>query len=152
VSGNLSGTKGGWLRATARISFAAGRQILFCEETDGGMGHAFHFLYTVDLLNPIRAWDSTVFVADSYDSLLNGGVQKQYVDRVVFDQAGAELTVRIFARHGGVKLRFEDQERLDQEGWPNPKVRAYRIDLRLEGERFKTVPETASSAKLFGIK
>lgn len=140
-------------RHCRRISLATGRQILFCEETDGGMGHVYHFLYTIDLLKPISARDSTVFIADSFDSELIGGVQEQYIDRVVFDQTSPEeLSVRIFARHGGFKLRSKDKDRLDRGWWPNPKVRAYRIDLRLEGDRLMVTPETASIAKPFGIK
>lgn len=36
-------------RHCRRVSLATGREILFCEETDGGMGHNVHGLYLVDL-------------------------------------------------------------------------------------------------------
>jgi hypothetical protein len=42
-------------RHCRRVPVPDGRQILFCDETDGGMGHALHFLYTVDFLKPVRA-------------------------------------------------------------------------------------------------
>ena len=35
-------------RHCRRVLLATARQILFCEETDGGMGHSFHGLYVVD--------------------------------------------------------------------------------------------------------
>jgi len=140
-------------RHCRHLPLSTGRQILFCEETDSGMGHGLHFLYSNDFLNARRAWDSAVFVADSYDSLLNGGVQKQNIDRVEFVQASPkETTVRIFARHGGVKLSPEDQDRLDREGWPTPQVRRYRVDLRLTGDHFIPTRETATAAKLFSIQ
>jgi len=132
---------------------ATQRQILFCEETDGGMGHSFHLLYTVDLLQPVRAWESTVLVADNYDSLLNGGVQVQSIDRVAFEEiSDGVIEVHVSVHHGGVRLRLEDQEKIERTGWPKPTVRAYRIDFKLEEERFKVTAETAATAKLFGLK
>ncbi|MBI4463309.1 MAG: hypothetical protein HY647_01270 [Acidobacteria bacterium] len=140
-------------RRCRRVSLATGRQILLCEETDGGNGHSFHFLYTVDLLKPTRAWESTVLVADNYDSMLNGGVQKQSIDRIVLQQTPAgETEVQVYAHHGGVKLGLEDREWLEREGWPSPGVREYRIDFRLVGDQFTVTPETAESGKLFGVK
>jgi len=39
-------------RHCRRVPLASGRQILFCEEPDGGMGHSIHGLYSVDFMNP----------------------------------------------------------------------------------------------------
>jgi hypothetical protein len=35
-----------------KVSLETGRQILFCEEPDGGMGHSLHGLYLVDFTKP----------------------------------------------------------------------------------------------------
>ncbi|MEO8125772.1 MAG: hypothetical protein ABJF23_26070 [Bryobacteraceae bacterium] len=140
-------------RHCRRISLATGRQILFCEETDGGMGHTYHLLYAVDFLHPVRTQESSIFVADSYHSVMNGGVQKQSIDRVEFvPRPTREMIAQVFARHGGVKLRVEDQPRVDRNGLPIPAVRGYRIDFQLTESGFQVTPGTASNARLFGIQ
>jgi hypothetical protein len=140
-------------RHCRRVSFATGRQILFCEETDGGMGHDFHGLYIVDFVRPEFAWDSVILMADSYRSFMLGGVQMQHIDRVSFDQtANGGLMVRVFAQSGRIKLHPDDQDRLDEESLPKPKISKYEIDFRLDGDRFKVTPETAAVGRLFGVK
>lgn len=135
-------------RHCRRVSLATERQILFCEETDGGMGHRIHGLYTVDFTNPTFAWDSVVLMADSYSEVMLGGVQRQSIERVVFeDAAGGEVLVRVYAVHGRIKLRPDyEGKRL-----PVPKVSSHEIDFRLVGKTFKATPETAAVAKLFGV-
>ncbi|MEX2260464.1 MAG: hypothetical protein WD696_00855 [Bryobacteraceae bacterium] len=135
-------------RHCRRVSLATGRQILFCEETDGGMGHSIHGLYIVDFKTPKFAWRSVVLMADSYSDPMLGGVQTQSIDRVSFDEMEqGGLLVRIYARHGRIKLRPDyEGERL-----PTPKVSTYEIDFRLEGETFKVTPQTAAAARLFGV-
>ncbi len=140
-------------RHCRRVSLATGRQILFCEETDGGDGHSIHGLYMVDFTKPEFAWHSVVLMADSYSSLMLGGVQKQFIDRVSFDEtANGGLTVRVSAQSGRIKLRPEDQDRFDEESMPKPKISKYEIDFRLEGDKFRVTPETAAVGRLFGVK
>ena len=82
-----------------------------------------------------------------------GGVQTQFIDRVSFEEPpGSGLLVRVYARHGRIKLRLEDQDRFDRESLPKPKVAKYEIDFRLDGDRFKVTPETAAAGRLFGVK
>jgi hypothetical protein len=138
------------VRHCRRVSVANGRQILFCEETDGGMGHSVHGLYTLDLTNPKFARRSVVLMADAYSSLMIGGVQAQFIDRVSFEEADAGRLVRVYVRHGHIKLRPDD-ERFGEGPLPKPKLSKYEIDFRLEGEDFKITPETASAGKLFGV-
>jgi len=135
-------------RHCRRVALSTGRQILFCEETDGGMGHSIHGLYVVDFLNPKFAWRSVVLQADSYSSPINGGVQMQYIDRVSFvDVRPGKVLVRIHARHGRVKVRSDyDAPRL-----PTPKVSRYEIDFRLDGEKFTVTTKDAPTARLFGV-
>jgi hypothetical protein len=102
------------------------------------MGHSIHGLYTVDLLNPKFVWHSTILVADSYQSILIGGVQEQYIDRASFEQdPEKEILVGVYARHGAVRLSEEDHGWADQNGYPHPKMTSYRIDLRLEANVLK---------------
>lgn len=136
-------------RHCRRVSLRSGRQILFCEEPDGGMGHSIHGLYSVDFTNPKFAWDSVVLMADSYSSPMLGGVQVQSIDRVSFDvtpQSG--LLIRVYARYGRVDLRPD----YSGESLPKPKVSSYEVDFRLDGDMFKATPETSASAKLFGVR
>lgn len=135
-------------RHCRRISLTTGRQILFCEGTDGGMGHNLHFLYTVDFANP-KTRGNFVLEADSYGAPMFGGVQKQSIDRVIFeDTEQGGVQVRVYARHGRIKLRSDfEGERL-----PVPKVSNYEIDFALVGETFKVTPETATTARLFRVR
>ena len=140
------------IRHCRRVPLANGRQILFCEETDGGMGHSIHGLYTVDLTNPKFAWHSVVLMADTYGSYMFGEVQRQIIDRVSFEatpQSG--LLVRVYVRHGRIKLRPEAQP-VGEESLPRPKLTRYEIDFRLDGDVFKITPETAAAGELFGVK
>jgi hypothetical protein len=138
-------------RHCQRVSLVTGRQILFCEETDGGMGHTIHGLYAVDFTKPKFAWDSVVLAADTYGEFMLGGVQRQFIDRVSFEESADHyLLVRVHARHGRIKLRPEDQDKLDE--LPTPKISKYEIDFRLDGDRFKATPETAAAGRLFGVK
>jgi hypothetical protein len=136
-------------RHCRRVSLATGRQILFCEETDGGMGHSVHGLYVVDFTKPKSAWDSVVLMADSYGTPMFEGVQTQFIDRVSFDETGQNgLLVRIYARHGRIPL----SPIYEIKPLPKPKVSRYEIDFRLDGAAFKVTPETAAAARLFGTQ
>ena len=105
------------------------------------MGHSIHGLYTVDLTRPTFAWHSVVLEADTYGAL-RGGVQTQFIDRVSFDEtANGGLMVRVYARHGLIKLRSDDR-RFEGTALPTPKISKYEIDFRLDGEGFKITPET----------
>lgn len=138
------------VRHCRRVPLANGRQILFCEEIDSGMGHSIHGLYTVDLTKPQFAWHSVVLMADTYSSLLLG-VQTQFIDRVSFEEtANRGLLIRVYVRHGRIKLRPDD-ERFAAVTLPAPKLSKYEIDFRLDGEGFKVTPETAAAGKLFGL-
>jgi len=138
-------------RHCRRVPLTSGRQILFCEETDGGMGHSVHGLYTLDLTKPRFAWHSVVLMADTYSSPMLGGVQTQFIDRVSFEETvNSGLLVRVSVRHGRIKLRPDDQ-RFGEEALPKPKISKYEIDFRLDGEGFKITPETAAAGKLFGV-
>jgi hypothetical protein len=140
-------------RHCRRVSLGTGRQILFCEATDGGMGHAIHGLYIVDLTKPKFAWDSIVLVADSYGDPMLGGVQTQLIDRVTFEgTAESGLLVHISARSGRIKMSPEDQNRLIGDSLPKPKLSSCQVDLRLDGDTFKMMREIAAAGRLFQTK
>jgi len=113
------------------------------------MGHGIHGLYTVDFTEPKFAWHSVVLMADSFGEVMLGAVQNQSIDRVALEGAdGSGVRVRVYARHGRIKLRPDYVgERL-----PIPKVSSYEIDFQLVGDEFKVTPETATAAKLFGVR
>jgi hypothetical protein len=135
-------------RHCRRVSLATGRQILLCEETDGGMGHSIRGLYVVDFTKPKFAWDNVVLMADSYSFLLIGGVQTQVIDRVSLDETGPDgLVLRVHARHGRVDLPLDHPN----EHLPTPKVSNFEVDFRLDGATFTVTPATAATGKLFGV-
>lgn len=49
-----------------RVALPGGREILLCEDEDSGMGHALHYLYTVDLEHPSKLEHSLLARADSF--------------------------------------------------------------------------------------
>ena len=130
-------------RHCRRVALKSGREILVCEETDGGMGHQIHGLYVVDFTKPEFAWDHPLLIADRYSGFLVGGVQEQFIDRVQFGEGG----LRVYARHGNAPLDLaRPVERL-----PVPKVARYQIEFTLDEDRLKVTAETAQAAKLFGV-
>jgi len=85
---------------------------------------------------PEFAWHSVVLAADTYGEFMLAGVQRQFIDRVSFEETvDRGLLVRVYARHGRIKLRPEDQDKLDE--LPTPKISKYEIDFRLDGDQFK---------------
>jgi hypothetical protein len=139
-------------RHCRKVSLKTGRQILFCEEPDGGMGHYLHGLYLVDFTKPKFAWDSVVLLADTYGSYMLEGVQNQTIDRVQFDETPQfGLLVRVYGRHGRVGLP-RDPTRWREGSLPKPKVSTYEIDFRLDGDVFKVTSGTAAAGRLFGVK
>jgi hypothetical protein len=111
------------------------------------MGHSIHGLYTVDFLKPKFAWSGPVPIADTYAAPINARIQRQVIDRVVFEQKPeAKLVVQVYVRHGSITLRREDPP------WPEPTLKAYRIDFQLVGDFFKVTPETAAAGRLLNLK
>ena len=66
------------------------------------------------------------------------------LDRVSFDETANGLMVRVYARHGAIKLRPDDR-RFEGKTLPTPKLSRHEIDFRLDGEGFKITPETAAA-------
>jgi len=53
VYGLRSGIGARWVvDSCEKVALPDHREILLCEYEDGGMGHAFHYLYTVDFEHP----------------------------------------------------------------------------------------------------
>jgi hypothetical protein len=52
--------------ACEKIELPNRREILLCEDEDSGMGHALHYLYTVDLEHPSDLRHSPLAIANSY--------------------------------------------------------------------------------------
>ena len=138
-------------RHCRKVSLETGRQILFCEEQDGGMGHSLHGLYLVDFTKPKFAWDNVVLLADTYGSYMLEAVQNQIIDRVQFYETQAGLLLRVYGRHGRVGLPLDPT--MGREGpLPKPKISNYESDFRLAGDVFKVTSGTAGAGRLFGVK
>lgn len=61
-----------------KITLPGRREILLCEDEDGGMGHALHDLYSVDFVRPIDLEHSLLAEADTFD---DGYVKQKQVLR-----------------------------------------------------------------------
>src|SRR5687768_6919689 len=51
-----------------KVTTPSRREMLVCEDRDGGMGHQLHYVYAVDLLKPVDRRVSPLAVADSIKS------------------------------------------------------------------------------------
>jgi hypothetical protein len=49
-----------------KVALPDRREILLCEYEDGGMGHALHYLYSVDFEHPSDLTDSVLAMADTF--------------------------------------------------------------------------------------
>ena len=51
-----------------KVTTPSRREMLVCEDRDGGMGHQLHYVYAVDLLKPVDRRESPLAAADSIKS------------------------------------------------------------------------------------
>ncbi len=76
-----------------KIALPHGREILLCEDEDSGMGHALHYLYTVDFEHPSDLDHALLAKADSFrDSCVN---QKQVLNGPHWRKDRQEFSVEI---------------------------------------------------------
>lgn len=76
-----------------KATMPSGREVLFCEAENGGMGHVFHYVFWVDLTAPV-VWQQSLFaVADSYRS--SCVVRSQEVERVAWEDSSHRLSIEI---------------------------------------------------------
>lgn len=76
-----------------KAAMRSGREVLFCEAEDGGMGHVFHYVFWVDLTAPVTWGKSVLTVADSYTS---GCVtRRQEVQRVIWENSTRLLLIEV---------------------------------------------------------
>jgi hypothetical protein len=52
------------------------RELLVCEDRDGGMGHILHYVYNVDLRKPTDRRTSPLVLADSFNNICVGRKQR----------------------------------------------------------------------------
>ena len=71
----------------------SGREVLFCEAEDAGMGHVFHYVFWVDLTSPVIWQKSLLTVADSYSS--SCVMRRQEVQRVTWDNSTRLMLIEV---------------------------------------------------------
>jgi hypothetical protein len=76
-----------------KAAMPSGREILFCEAEDAGMGHVFHYVFWVDLTAPVIWQKSLLTVADSYTS--SCVIRRQEVQRVTWDDSTRLLLIEV---------------------------------------------------------
>jgi hypothetical protein len=139
-------------RYCQKAKASTGRDILLCEEEDGGMGHSYHVLYVVDFTTPKLPWDAAVFTADSY-LLMCREQQVQSIDRLTFHPAQGGLPfMTVSARHGRRNLSERETEACAEGRLQSlPATRNYRIDFVLR-ESLLPTPQSAKAAALFTVR
>jgi hypothetical protein len=141
-------------RYCQKLKAATGRDVLLCEEEDGGMGHSYHILFVVDFTTPESPWDAAIFTVDSY-VLMCREQQVQTIDRITFD-AGAQLAtpfMTIFARHGRRHLSQRLTEECSEDRLrSSPTLRDYRIDFVLRDSLTPTPQSAQQASALFKVR
>jgi hypothetical protein len=76
-----------------KAAMPSGREVLFCEAEDAGMGHVFHYVFSVDLTAPVIWQKSLLAIADSYGS--SCVIRSQEVEHVTWDDTSFRLSIEI---------------------------------------------------------
>ena len=137
-------------RFCQKILPGTGRDLLVCEEEDGGMGHSYHILYVLDLTQPKTPWDAALLIADSYLQICREQ-QEQSIKQITFGSAGATgpTIMTVFARHGRKRLSEQETEACGENRLRSrPAIRDYRIDFILH-DTLSPAQWSADSARLF---
>lgn len=129
------------------MTLATGRQLLLCEDTDGGMGHSFHDLYWNDFASAKHSL--RLSRADRYSGNLQGGVQDQFIDRSQVERdAVGNPRIRVSLRHGRIGVPIDDP----RDPLPAPRLTGYEILFTFRDGRFRATPATLAAAKVFGYQ
>jgi hypothetical protein len=76
-----------------KVTLPSRREMLLCEDEDGGMGHALHYLYTVDFEHPVDLQKSLLAKADSFkDDCVD---QKQLLKGFRWESDRREFSVEV---------------------------------------------------------
>lgn len=76
-----------------KLALPSGREILLCEDEDGGMGHTYHYLYSVDFTAPAGISESPLVSADSFENSCT--IRRQQITRVEWAQGSRRLAVTV---------------------------------------------------------
>jgi hypothetical protein len=76
-----------------KLMLPNGREILLCEEEDGGMGHVLHYLYPVDLTGPLDIRKAILVSVDSFQN--DCTIHRQEIQSVEWAQATRRLAVTV---------------------------------------------------------
>lgn len=137
-------------RFCRKITARTGKDLLLCEEEDGGMGHSYHIVYLLDFVSPKPPFGASVFVADSYVDVCREQ-QVQSIDAITFgDTTQDALSIMtVFARHGRRPLSKQQTAACASGRLRSlPTVRNYRLDFRLQDSLVPAVG-SARAAVLF---
>ena len=74
------------------VALRDGREILLCENEDSGMGHALHYLYTVDFVHPADLQHSLLAKADSFK---DDCMRQRQLLRAHWSETRQELSVEV---------------------------------------------------------
>lgn len=81
------------IHSCRKVATPSGREILLCEAEDAGMGHLLHYIFSVDLTDPVDVRDSLLAVVDSYTSSCM--IRKREIERVDWNERSRRLSIEI---------------------------------------------------------
>ncbi len=80
-------------RSCRTVTMPSGREVLLCEAEDGGMGHQFHYIFSVDLTRPVDIRKTLLATADSYYS--NCTIRQQEIQLVDWTSTSRRLSITL---------------------------------------------------------
>lgn len=89
----LSYNSGVITHSCAKLGLPRGRDVLLCEDEDGGMGHRLHFLYLIDFANPQALQEARLVTADSVTGSCVD--RRQRIERVDWHPENRVLSVTL---------------------------------------------------------
>jgi hypothetical protein len=138
-------------RHCSKVQLKTGREILLCEEEEGGMGHTYHLLYSLDALAPTTPFERPLVVADSYNDMCVV-VQSQSIEqievRTQLRKNQGDLTVTV--HHGFQRLTGNSLTAcIAGKPFPGPSLRTYQLDFLLRDADFQIASWSGDSSRLF---
>jgi hypothetical protein len=139
-------------RHCIRLQLKTGRDILLCEEEDGGMGHTYHLLYSLDATSPKNPFKQPLIVADSFTTDMCQTRQTQSIvqidSRKQILENQTNLTVKIL--HGFKRLSRKDYVAcVAGKPFPDPPLRTFEIDFLLKDSDFQIAPWSINAQRYF---
>jgi hypothetical protein len=136
-------------RYCRNFPLGSGRQILICEEHDGGMGHSYDIVYFLDFTSPTDPMRGSLLVADSY-LLMCRDQQRQSIGAIQFRVTERPARISVLVSSGRRRLSESEINACgDNAEVRAPAERKYQVDFVLTGERLRATAQSRQTLELF---